>query len=86
MIEPNLQAKLSLSIRTIAHVPAGVAIGAESRLVEDLGIDSLGLVDVMLEIQEAYGVSIDEDDVSQLRTMADLFHYVDLRRSEAAAA
>jgi acyl carrier protein len=85
MIDKNLQAELSESVRAIARIPSDVAIGSDSRLVEDLGIDSLDLVSIVLSAQETYGVAIDEDDVASLRTIADLVLYVDRRRGAAAA-
>ena len=85
MIDPTLQAQLSESVRAIARIPAEIAISADSRLVEDLGIDSLDLVSIVLTAQEDYGVPIDEDEVAGLRTMADLVLYVDRRRGAAAA-
>ena len=85
MIDPNLTAELSDSVRTIARIASDVPISADSRLVEDLGIDSLDLVSIVLTAQENYGVPIDEDEVAGLRTMADLVLYVDRRRNVAAA-
>ena len=85
MIDTTLQAELSDSVRAIARIPADVPISPESRLVEDLGIDSLDLVSIVLTAQEHYGVPIDEDEVAGLRTMADLVLYVDRRRGAAAA-
>jgi acyl carrier protein len=85
MTDAALQAQLSESVRTIARIPASIGITAESRLVEDLGIDSLDLVSIVLSAQETYGVAIDEDDVADLRTIADLVHYVATRRNAAAA-
>ncbi len=85
MINPILQSELADSVRAIARIPSNVPVTAESRLVEDLGIDSLDLVSIVLTAQETYGVAIDEDDVAELRTMADLVVYVDRRRNAAAA-
>jgi len=85
MLDTILQSEMSDSVRTIARIPQHVAISADSRLVEDLGIDSLDLVSIVLTAQETYGVAIDEDDVAELRTMADLILYVERRRNAAAA-
>jgi acyl carrier protein len=85
MIDPILHSELADTVRSIARIPSGVEIAPESRLVEDLGIDSLDLVSIVLTAQELYGVAIDEDEVSGLRTMSDLVVYVDRRRNAAAA-
>jgi acyl carrier protein len=85
MIDPTLQAELSDSVRSIARISSDIPIRGDSRLVEDLGIDSLDLVSIVLSAQENYGVPIDEDEVANFRTMADLVLYVDRRRGAAAA-
>jgi acyl carrier protein len=85
MIDPTLQSEISDSVRSIARIPTDVPIRGESRLVEDLGIDSLDLVSIVLSAHEDYGVPIDEDEVANLRTIADLVLYVDRRRGAAAA-
>jgi acyl carrier protein len=85
MIDPTLQTELCDSVRSIARISADIPIRADSRLVEDLGIDSLDLVSIVLSAQEHYGVPIDEDEVANFRTMADLVLYVDRRRGAAAA-
>ncbi len=85
MIDPILLTELADSVRMIARISSDVLISSESRLVEDLGIDSLDLVSIVLTAQENYGVAIDEDEVATLRTMADLVVYVDRRRNAAAA-
>ena len=49
---------------------------ANSRLVEDLAIDSLDLVSVILQIQDHFGVAIEEDAVPNLCRVADLAAYL----------
>lgn len=85
MIDPTLLASVSDSVRTIARIPSEVVIEPDSRLVEDLGVDSLDLVSIVLSTQERFGVAVDEDDVATLRTVSDLVSYVERRLSPAAA-
>lgn len=85
MTDPTLHAALAETVRTIARLPADVVIEPGSRLVEDLGIDSLDLVSIVLSAQESYGVVIDEDDVATLRTVSDLATHVARCRNSAAA-
>jgi acyl carrier protein len=81
----RLLADLADIIRSVARVSADVELGAETRLIEDLSIDSLDLVGIILKIQDDYGVSIDEDDVPTLTTLGSLAAYVENRRGAAAA-
>lgn len=86
MTEATLQAQLIEVIRKAGRVEATIAISGESRLVEDLAIDSLDLVGVYLQIQDDFGVEIEEADIPNLGRVADLVAYVSARRSSSAAA
>ena len=48
----------------------------DSRLVEDLAIDSLDLVGVILQLQDHFEVVIEEDAVPHLCRVADLAAYL----------
>lgn len=86
MADTPLVAQISQIVRTVGKIPSEVAISAESRLVEDLGIDSLDLVGVFLKVQDDLGVVVDEADVAGLVRIGDLAAYVGDRRSSSAAA
>ena len=53
--------------------------GASSdlRLVEDLGLDSLSLMEVVIVTEEALRVTIDNEELRNLRTLGDIHHFVD---------
>jgi acyl carrier protein len=70
--EPSLFAEVVDVIRKAVKVPARIAIHADSRLVDDLAIDSLDLVGLILQIQDHFDVVIEEDDVPNLCRVADL--------------
>lgn len=53
-----------------ALVPAQVTLDA--RLRDDLGIDSLCASELMFEIQEEFGTSVAEEDVTRFQTVRDL--------------
>jgi acyl carrier protein len=63
-------------VRKAAKIPPRIPIGADSRLVEDLAIDSLDLVGVILQLQDHFDVAIDEDAVPNLCRVADLAAYL----------
>jgi acyl carrier protein len=63
-------------VRKAAKLPAGAAITPESRLVEDLMIDSLDLVSLVLQVQDHFDVVIEEEAVPNLRSVADLAGYL----------
>jgi acyl carrier protein len=51
--------------------------------VDDLGADSLALVDLTLALEEAFDIDIDGDDVEGLCTVQDAIDYVGKRLSPA---
>jgi acyl carrier protein len=83
--EPRLIAEMAGIVRKAAKIRGDVCITARSRLVEDLGIDSLDLVGVILEIQDRFGIVIDEDAVPHLCRVADLAAHL-TTSGEAAGA
>lgn len=51
-------------------------IKMESRLVEDLGADSLDVVELIMTFEEEFGVSLPDEDVSKLKTIGDIIKYI----------
>lgn len=45
--------------------------------IEDLDIDSLDLVDLLMSLEEEYGVEIPDDQVEEIHTIGDLVSYVE---------
>jgi acyl carrier protein len=82
---PLLLAELTQIVRTVARIPVDVAIGADTRLVEDLSVDSLDLVGISMKIEDRYGIQIDVDEVPNFHSLADISAYVTQHRSAEAA-
>ena len=85
MTDLTLVAEVAGLVRQAAKVPPRVVIDGESRLVEDLAIDSLDLVGVLLAVQDQFDIAIEDDIVPSLRRIADLAEYVAKNRGLAAA-
>lgn len=49
------------------------------RLIEDLGIDSLTMLEIVMSIEEALDFRIDDNDARNIRTLGDVRSYVDDR-------
>ena len=47
-----------------------------SRLVEDLYMDSLGLVEVVMALNEVFDIQLSEEVVAKWRTVEDICHWV----------
>jgi len=83
--EPSLVAEVVDVIRKAAKIPARVPITGDSRLVEDLAIDSLDLVGLILQLQDHFDVVIEDDAVSNLCRVADLAAHLAARRDSAGS-
>ena len=44
----------------------------ESKIVDDLGADSLDVVELLSQLEDEYGIVIPDDDVEDLVTVADV--------------
>jgi acyl carrier protein len=48
-----------------------------TNISEDLGADSLDVVELMMSVEEEFEIVIDEDAVRDFRTIADVASYID---------
>lgn len=53
----------------------------EASFVEDLNADSLDLVELIMEIEEKFGVEVPDDDAEKIVTVADAVNYIQELRS-----
>ncbi|MEZ4813527.1 MAG: acyl carrier protein [Caldisericia bacterium] len=51
-------------------------VSPESRFMEDLGADSLGLVDVTMELEDKFDVTIPDEDLPKITTVQAAIDYV----------
>ena len=53
-------------------------IRREKALVDDLGADSIDFVEIVLELEKAFGITIKDDEAEQLNewTVGDLYDFV----------
>ena len=58
--------------------PADIA--PESDIIKDLGCDSLDIVDMLMSVEETYGVTV--KDVSEMRTVADVVAFIEAHRTK----
>ncbi len=55
----------------------GERIHPEARLVEDLGIDSLDRIELVFELESAFGVEIPDQEVARVHTVGDVVSRMD---------
>ncbi|MBR6311862.1 MAG: acyl carrier protein [Oscillospiraceae bacterium] len=49
----------------------------DTDIVEDLGADSLDVMEMLMALEEEYGILVVDDDVSELRTMREIAEFVE---------
>lgn len=47
-----------------------------SRLVEDLGADSLDFVELVMAFEDEFGITLPDEDVGKLKTIGDIVEYI----------
>lgn len=56
-------------------------IKPESSFIDDLGADSLGLVELVLAFEEAFEIDIPDEDTEKIRTVQDAVDYIEKNSS-----
>ncbi|MBR2891500.1 MAG: acyl carrier protein [Bacilli bacterium] len=54
-------------------------ITLETHLIDDLGADSLDAVDLIMSIEDEFGIEIDDDAAQNARTIGELVKYIESR-------
>ena len=67
-IKELLAKQLRIDIDTIAD---------DSNIIEDLGADSLDVVEMLMAIEDDLGVIISDDDAVRLKTVRDVADYIE---------
>ena len=53
----------------------------EARLAEDLEADSLAAVELSMALEEASGVTIEDEDLPNMKTVGDLMAYIESHKA-----
>lgn len=52
-------------------------ITVESKIIEDLGADSLDMIEMLMAFEEEFGLSIPDDKAEGLKTVGDVVSFID---------
>lgn len=66
-------------VETLSCEADQVTLGA--RLAEDLGADSLASVELVMALEEATGVAIDDSELPNLKTVGDIVNYLNAHQN-----
>ena len=61
----------------------GVDITEESNFKDDLGADSLDLFELVMSLEEEFGVEIPSEDLEKIATVGDVINYMKAKGVEA---
>ena len=50
---------------------------ASALLAEDLGADSLDLVEILMTVEENFGVVVPDEDIPSFKTVGDIVSYIE---------
>lgn len=55
-------------------------LSPQSRLVEDIGIDSLGTFEMLVEAEDRFGIKISDSSLTGFSTIGDIMNFVKAQR------
>jgi len=80
MHQNDIQATVTRILREVAKVDPAVV--ARDKRLEDLGLDSLTLIEVAVAAEDAFGVPLPDEDLEHFQTVGDLIDYVQQSESQ----
>lgn len=51
----------------------------EASIIDDLGADSLDVVDLIMSLEEEFDVEIPDEDVENIKTVGDIVKYIEAK-------
>ena len=72
--------EIRTDLAEIVNDIAGVAVEdvqLDKSFVDDLGVDSLSMVEIIYGCEDKFGVSIPDEDVKNLKTVGDVVAYIE---------
>ena len=71
----QLEERLVEILHRISGADPGV-ITPDARLMEDIGIDSLGFYEILIEADTCFGIRIQEEQLLQCKTVGDIQNHL----------
>ena len=57
-------------------------ITEDTNIQEDLGADSLDVVEIVMALENEFGIEIPDEDIIKLKTIRDAMNYIESRRKK----
>ena len=59
------------------RLKAGVEVTPDSRIKEDLGADSLDVLQLLMAIEDEYGIEVPDEKLAEFSTVGDVVAYLE---------
>ena len=78
IVEENTEIQNRVLELLTRKIGAGREIGLDSSVVEDTGLDSVSVMDFVMELEDEFDITIPLDQIAEVRTVGDLANAVRL--------
>ncbi len=75
MLLEKIQSVLSQQFEVAAD-----SITEETNIIDDLGADSLDVVELIMSVEDEFGLSIPDEDAAELTTVGKLIEYIESKQ------
>jgi acyl carrier protein len=65
------------------RIPAGIHVSAQTQIVGGLGLDSVAILDFIMDVEDRFDISIPLDRVAEVQTIAELSRAIEALRRAA---
>ena len=86
IMEPNGEIQTRVLGLLCKKVGAARAISLDSNVVEDTGLDSVSVMDFVMELEDEFDITIPLDQIAEVRTVGDLANAIQARSRGNGAA
>lgn len=52
-------------------------VRGDMKIREDFGLDSIGILELVLSIEEEFGIKVEDDKMNDIITVDDVIHYIE---------
>ena len=58
------------------------SVTMDSLITDDLGADSLDVVDMVMSLEEEFDIEIPDEEIGNMKTVGDIVHYIESKTSD----